>query len=268
MTSAPSILVDSHVHYHDCFSWSGFLDAASANLAQARRALRIDANSPGCLILVESAGVHAFDALLEGRAPVRPLGWEIDTTDEPCSLLLRCGGRAPIVVGAGRQIVTADRLEVLALGFRGNVPDGRPARDVVQEVAACGALAVIPWGFGKWLGARGRIVRQLMEQDHGGLLCLGDNGGRPRAAARPWLFRAAERRRVPILAGSDPLPMPWQVRRVGSYGFVLDGWGQTSRPLQAITARIRASRQSPPVFGELSSVASVVRAQVGLRWAL
>lgn len=268
MTQHASLLVDSHAHFHDCFSWGTFLDSASANLARARREVPVGAESPGCLILVESAGVHAFDALMDGRTPARSLGWEIDRTDEPCSLLLRRHGRAPIVMGAGRQIVTAERLEVLALGFRGNVPDGRPVREVVQEVTARGALAVVPWGFGKWLGARGRILRTLIEENDGSLLCLGDNGGRPRVARRPRLFAAAEERGVPVLAGSDPLPMPWQVRRVGSYGFVLDGWDQTARPLEAITARIRASRQSPPVFGELSSAASVVRAQIGVRWAL
>ncbi|MDQ3773097.1 MAG: hypothetical protein M3461_01245 [Pseudomonadota bacterium] len=34
---------------------------------------------------------------------------------------------------AGRQIVTAERLEVLALGFEGFVPDGEPIRGVIDR---------------------------------------------------------------------------------------------------------------------------------------
>jgi hypothetical protein len=71
---------------------------------------------------------------------------------------------------------------------------------------------------------------------------------------------------VPVLNGSDPLPLPGQSERVGSYGFVLDGWQPTLRPASAITARVHALRQSPPAFGELSSVAVMVRTQLALRW--
>lgn len=51
---------------------------------------------------------------------------------------------------AGRQIVTAEKLEVLALGTDLDIDDGRPIREVLSLVTENGGLPVIPWGAGKW----------------------------------------------------------------------------------------------------------------------
>jgi hypothetical protein len=96
--------------------------------------------------------------------------------------------------------------------------------------------------------------------------CLGDNGCRPGALPRPGLFARAEEQRVPVLGGSDPLPVPAHVTRPGSYGFVLDAWHPEARPGQAIVRRIQKMQQSPPAFGTLSSFPGLLRSQIELRW--
>jgi hypothetical protein len=273
------LLADGHVHFHRCFTWPAFLEAATVNLARARARLGLAADVPACLMLTESAGVSAYRVLSREPSALRSSGWHVGSTDEACSLVvsrrralphghlcLESSRREAIIVVAGRQIVTAERLEVLALALGDEVPDGRPCREVLREVTDRGALAVIPWGVGKWLGRRGRLVRDLIAGGCEVPFCLGDNGGRAGAMGRPSLFDVAERSGVPVLAGSDPLPMPEQVCRVGSYGFVLGDWQATSRPAAKVTAKLRELRGSPPAFGELASIPTMVRAQLALRW--
>jgi hypothetical protein len=191
--------------------------------------------------------------------------WSLDIQNETDSILLRHESGETIIIVPGRQIVTAEKLEVLALGTTAKFPDGQPIRAVVQSVTRHGAVAVIPWGLGKWWGRRGRIVRGLVDVRHDLPFCLGDNGGRARRLPRPSLFQAADDRGIPVLAGSDPLPLPHHVTRAGSYGFVLEDWSETSRPANAIKERLRALTHSPATFGCLSSTMAMVRAQLGLR---
>jgi hypothetical protein len=215
-------------------------------------------------MFTESAGANQYRALADRPALARSLGWQLEHDDEGALLLSRSGD-VNLVLIPGRQIVTAERLEVLALACSRDVPDGRPIRDVLREVVDLDAIAVIPWGFGKWIGPRGRIVRELIDR-RDTPFCLGDNGGRAMTLRRPALFDYAERRSMPVLAGSDPLPMPHQVDRPGSYGFILDRWSTTAHPTNAIKRGLRALTQSPPAFGELSSVTAMIRSQIGLRW--
>jgi hypothetical protein len=261
---SPKLLVDGHVHFHDCFTWQAFLDAAVANFAAARRQLNLGDDSPGCLMFTESAGVNYYQALL--NEPRLASGWHVDKGDDGCSMALSRNGKDTIVIVAGRQIVTREHLEVLALGGRADIPDQQPIGDVLRAVVGSGAIAVIPWGFGKWLGRRGRLLRDLIESESSPPFGLGDNGGRPAMTRRPLLFEWAEHRGLLVLPGSDPLPMRNQIRRPASYGFVLDTWGATSRPAAAIKARIQSLRQSPPVFGKLSSVPRMILSQLEIRW--
>jgi hypothetical protein len=216
-------------------------------------------------MFTESAGANQFRVVTERPSVTRSLGWHVERGDDGCSARIARGNDALLLV-AGRQIVTAERLEVLALGCAHEFPDGGPIREVIRAVVDRGALAVIPWGFGKWIGRRGRIVRDLVEHAGGAPLFLGDNGGRPGVWPRPAVMAWAETQGVRVLGGSDPLPLPHHATRAGSYGFILNGWQDHGSMGLAVTSRIRALQQSPPEFGALSSLPAAVRAQAGLRW--
>src|ERR1700752_369665 len=157
-----SLLVDGHVHFHRCFRWDVFLEFVVRNFAAARRVRGLGPESPGCLLFTEAAGANAYQALLQGSCLNPAAGWRIARADEDSILLARQGGETILVV-PGRQVVTAERLEVLSGGSVMSYPEGQPIRTVLQSVARHGAVAIVPWGFGKWWGRRGRIVRTLMD---------------------------------------------------------------------------------------------------------
>ncbi len=110
---------------------------------------------------------------------------------------------------------------------------------------------MIPWGFGKWWFHRGALVEKVVCRSERPGICLGDNAGRPEIAGRPRLFREAEERGIPVLRGSDPLPMPEQVDRAGSYGFLLEEGFDAGRPAESLRRALRALSSPPRTFGRL-----------------
>lgn len=221
---APVLLADGHVHLHPCFPIGAFLDRAAQNLERAHRAAGLSDEWTGILLFTEGEGVERFEELraMVG-APAGPGGWTAHATEETGSLRLRSRKGAEIVVVAGRQVVTDTRSEVLALCTTARFHDGGALVDRIHEVREAGAVPVLPWGFGKWWGSRGRRLAEIVGALSAGEILLGDNAVRPRGTPEPGLFEEARARGIPVLPGSDPLPFPEQVRRVGSYGAILSG---------------------------------------------
>jgi len=258
-----TMLVDGHVHLHTCFGVEAFLEAALSNFEAARRELG-EPDAIACLLFSESSWSHYFVAFTRGLLERTVPGWRVDSTSEDCSIVACKNGAAPLVFISGRQIVTAERLEVLALGTVREYPDGLPFREALDLAVASGAIPVVPWGFGKWTGARGRAVEEALRSSRAGEIFLGDNGGRPAVAPTPRLFEVARATGVPILPGSDPLPLPGEVGKPGRVGFVLEGPVDTQRPSASIRALLSA-RSQPRRFGRNERLTTFVVRQAALR---
>ncbi len=248
VTSSSVALVDSHVHFHACYDLSAFLDGALRNFPRG---------GTGYLLLTESAGAQWFRRWRDG---LKAQGWRFEPTTEEESLRAVSGAGESLILIAGRQIVTRERLEVLALGRDVEVPDGLPMRDALERIRESGALPVLPWGFGKWWGRRGAVVAEALDQD--GELFLGDNGGR--LGLEPRLFRQARRLGIRVLPGSDPLPFSRHEGLAGSYGFVLPQAVDLERPASTLLRRIRESGQ-PLAFGRRAGLPRFLRDQVGMQ---
>lgn len=257
-------LVDAHVHLYPCFPPAAFLDAAAANIAAASAALGLATATPGVLMLTEIAGMDAFGALAAGGLDCG--AWQITPSAEPVALHATCPDRPPLVLVAGRQIVSRERLEILALGVRGGPPDDKPAREVLAALAATDALTVLPWGLGKWTGRRKTLARDLLQRPPVARLYAGDNGGRPAVLPRPRLLAFAERHGCPVLPGSDPLPLAVEVGKPGRYGFVAECALDPERPFGALRRWLDDRRASPAPYGRLERLAVVVHRQAALRW--
>jgi len=227
------------------------LDSAATNFRRAAASpANVGAGMPiGCLALAETARDHAFAALSAQDARWRPRRWTVRPTSDAAAITLRSPDNDELVMLAGSQIATAERLEVLALATTQRYPDGRSLRETLESLAADGISAVIPWGFGKWWFGRGRLVMEIMECSEVRPFLLGDSGGRPRVAPRPKLFREAERRDLPVLPGTDAFPYRSQQCKAGSFGFVLDSWCADDRPAAEFRSQLGRLQRSPPWFG-------------------
>ena len=262
------VLVDAHVHMYDCFNVAGVLDAAAANFARAARARSGAASFDGVLCLVEGANERFVDGVRTQRLGRVWRGshgyWELEEGDEPETLKFRCG-HSRLVVIAGRQLVTRERLEVLALGTTAPLRDGDAIDATLHAVRSAGAAAVLPWGVGKWLGARGAVVDRILAEPEWRGVFLGDNGNRLRYGRDPKRFAAARLAGRSVLPGSDPLPLPGQEARVGGYGFAVDVDLDPLRPAAGLLAHLSSGAAVAP-FGEREGFRGFVGKQVALRF--
>jgi ubiquinone/menaquinone biosynthesis C-methylase UbiE len=262
---AAIILVDAHVHVHACTDVALMLDSAAGSFAAAAAA--VDARHwNGVLMLTEMRRDDWFSTLASTQ---RYGDWEVQLpVQEPFALRVRSGARELLIV-AGRQIVTSEGIELLTLGTREVIPDGLDLELSLRKAAHSDALPVLPWAAGKWLGRRRRDIAAALLGPAASLLPValpGDNGGRPWFWPRPGEYSAARRLGRALVSGSDPLPLPGDERRVGSFGFWLDGALSDDAPGRALRERLRsaAPRDLTP-FGPLQGPLRFLRNQLGLR---
>jgi hypothetical protein len=257
------ILVDAHVHLHPCFDGTLFLNAAAANFRRGAAQVGIPGPYAGCLLLTEMGEERRFQSLRSGERG--GVSWEIQPTEEDCSLVAQRITGERLFLIAGRQIATADGIEVLALGRDAEIPDGLELGETLDRVRDGGALPVLPWGFGKWWLHRGSLVEEMFRRRGGAEVFLGDNGGRLAMSGPPRLFRESRAQGVPVLPGSDPLPLPEHCIRAGSYGFVLSGPLDEAHPAACILRAIRRLKGQPRVFGRRAGLPSFLHDQAALR---
>jgi hypothetical protein len=175
-------------------------------------------------------------------------------------------GHLRLSVIVGRQLVTRERLEVLAVGTTAPLRDGDSIEATLNAVHAVGAAAVLPWGVGKWLGGRGAIVDGILANPKWSHVFLGDNGNRLRYGPEPERFASARRAGRCVLPGSDPLPLPGEERRVGSYGFAVDVELDPLRPAAGLLALLQ-SGATFKAFGQREGLGGFFGKQLALRLA-
>jgi hypothetical protein len=229
------VVVDTHGHIdvrHDL----------KASLSHAHRSLAALGPPEGAglaLVLTERHGEHLFADMQ--RNPGCIPGLAVRPTDDAAALRIVPAPEEFLTLIAGRQIVTAERLEVLALGTPSlDLADGLSADATLKMVAQAGAFPVVPWSPGKWLGARGRLLGSLLERYRD--LGLADSALRPQGLPTAPLLRRARLAGRAVIAGSDPLPLPGEERRLGSYATAWDdGWD----PGAPATSLLRLLRECP-----------------------
>lgn len=263
------MLVDGHVHIHSCFDIEVLLDAALNNFQSLHHP-----NSAFFLVLTESRSQNYFQRLFQlGQGneenELNLNNWQIVLTDESHSLYAKKSDAESNTQGiyliAGRQIVTLEGLEVLALITDKTFPDGCPIEQTIQSVLNSGGIPVIPWGFGKWIGKRGRRLSELLRSQIPNLF-LADNSGRPIFWTEPAFFKQAKRQGIGILSGSDPFPFESEVKRPGSAGFSISGVLDPSKPAVSLRNLLLQPNSSPKLYGDLETSLNCLRNQVAIQF--
>ena len=285
------IRLDGHAHLYPSFPLLRYLRATLGNLQEGGHATPRMSTSALSLVVALFDGeqnrsthplrrLHRMDQESDSDvAAVLAQGWEVRTTDEACSLHVippraRLGPHrkatdsippTALTFLAGRQLRTAEGFEVLAFPCLDPLPHDRPLTETVERVLQAGALPIIPWGLGKWWLRRGAKLAELLTSDLGAKVLLGDSGNRPRRGSAPHALRLARERGIPVIAGSDPLPLPHQVDRAGSYGSSLQGSLDARRPAEGLRTLLGGLAASPPTFGRRVSLTACLAANIQLR---
>ena len=202
------IVADTHVHSYPFYDLPRQLGAAVRNLSHAAPDATVR-----LLCLTERAGQYVFEALASGD--VKAPGWTISPAGDGSALTAMRAEHECLTVLPGRQFVTAERIEVLALGRDLRIEDGLPLDVTLARVREQEVTPVLPWGLGKWWGARGRLVRNVLDTSAPGDVVFADTCLRPALFPTPALLRKARSRGFLILYGSDPLPRPGEEELTG-----------------------------------------------------
>jgi hypothetical protein len=190
----------------------------------------------------------------------------IERSGDPAGLWICDGDDFRVLLVAGRQWVSACRLEVLALTADTRIRSGGTLEQMISAVQETGAIPVLPWAPGKWMGARGKAVTDWISRNdrHGALLA--DSSFRPAGWKEPAQFGVARSRDIPVLAGTDPLPLRGEDTKVGSYCQVLDVDLDAAHPVQSFRESITGGSPEPRTIGARRSLPEVVRKQIALRF--
>jgi hypothetical protein len=216
----------------------------------------------GALLLAQSARERVFEALRESPSIG---GWDIaEVAGEPETLVGRRDGVSVAIV-CGRQVRAADGLEVLALGTCSSFQDGRAFRATLDDVVSSGAVAVVPWGLGTWVGQRGVQVTEGLRDSKPGVVFVGDNGSRLDLLGMPALVRRLEQDGLRVLPGTDPFPIAADHCRVGRFGFLADIAPDEAAPWRSLRAWLRALTASPRGYGAACDPVRFLRIQGGIQ---
>jgi hypothetical protein len=262
------ILADGHVHIYGCFDLDCLLTSAFENFAAEARRRSLSSDFTGVLLLTETVRENCFQRLAEQARSGQKAGtegWSFHLTRESASLVAQRGAGKSVILIAGRQIVTSENLEVLALATPTMFDDGTPLRRAIELIRAQGGIPVVPWGFGKWWGKRGKHLADLISDGAGQGIFLGDSGGRPAFLPRPYQFQLGEEIMMRILPGTDPLPFAQEAVRPGRFGFAIHRALDHQRPAHSLKQIILDPSICLSPYGSLESPYRFFRNQLGLR---
>jgi hypothetical protein len=249
------ILADAHVHIYNDFNLESLLNGALENFKKMAAQQGIRSPLIAFLFLTETKDENCFSRLTRQatenkKSPSQVFGkWGFQKTREDCSLYGRLNKGEGLYIISGRQIKSENNLEILALGTVEPFKEGRPIQELIHAVGKRGAMPVIPWGAGKWLGTRGRMIKNLLRTREVPPFFLGDTRNRPVFWPKSSIFRQAALKGLKTLPGSDPLPLRSHQKAPGSYGFQLKGEINSDYPFKSISTFLLDPKVSVVPYG-------------------
>ncbi len=257
------ILVDGHVHFHDCFDLGLFLEYTRNNFLRKAQDLGYAKEIAKVICFTESEGVDYFNKLKNyAVSNTKIKNWKFSLTENSNSIKINSDDNDTIIVFAGRQIVTSEKLEVLAIGLEEKINDGLPVNEVIEKVNDLNKIPVLPWGAGKWTGVRGKIIEKIILSAHNGDVFLGDNGNRPVFWSEPGLIELGRSKQIFNLPGSDPLPVKSGMKNAGKSGFILDGKLNLIKPFDDFLSKVKILNKQPKTFISLESPLMFLKNQI------
>ena len=124
LTAATGWLADTHAHLYSCFPIQQYFESAIRNIDRVHG----PGGGTGCLLVAETATDRSFSRLVESAPRTLPGGFTLHATSEPTSFVVAAEAGTRLALIGGRQIVTAEGLEVLVFGGAADdAADGRAA---------------------------------------------------------------------------------------------------------------------------------------------
>jgi hypothetical protein len=252
-------VVDFHGHIYPQYDTDRLLTSMVEN---SRRRFP-DVQAPSVICLAERTGQRWFKDTVAKGIHKMDCGWSCKPCADKLSMRLEKEDHVVFVV-SGRQIVSAERLEVLALASDLVLDDGLPIAIIIERIKENGGLPVLPWSPGKWMGKRGKVVERVLAEGGPTEIFVGDTSMRPALYSGGKVFSSSKRDGFAHLPGSDPLPLSGEEKRVGVFSACIEI--PCIQPAVEIRDSIR-SGQFPKFPSSKAGVISVCSRLIRLRLA-
>ncbi|NNE07352.1 MAG: hypothetical protein HKN20_02195 [Gemmatimonadetes bacterium] len=213
------LLIDTHYHLYPSHRAGVAVRSLLANLDTIRRTgpgTENDTEDDLAAILLAIDATDPLAALLKNRDSLHREGITLES-DSARGMLTCARDGITATLFPGRQFLSTERIEVIALGEMPAPAAAAPLSHILASIEDAGCVAVVPWSPGRWTGKRGRIVNDaLAKRERGGVL-LGEIALRPAFAPATRVHRGAGKRGAPFLYGTDPLPARGDERMGGRF---------------------------------------------------
>jgi hypothetical protein len=265
------ILFDVHVHIYDCFSLQNFFDSAIKNFKNEIRKNGIDADFQAVIVLTDWIKENWFQYFIDSIDKNKMVykntidNWSFHRTKENISLVARRPDGENIFIVAGKKIITSENLEILALATNTEFDVGIPLVAILDQIIKNDAIPVIPWAVGKWIGKRGKVIKDLLDNTSKPDFFLCDNGNRPNFWPRPPLFDYAEKKGFRVLAGSDALHFASESYRVGNFANLTHGAIDPDYPAMDLKKMLLDPKTRIRTYGKLEKPVRFFRNQMAMQ---
>lgn len=248
-------LIDAHAHIQDCYNIKDYFYSVYKNFSDIANRENISNGWIGVLFLTEVKELNFFNKLKsEGiKKSLEENDFCLTKTLEDSSIILSDKNERKLIIIAGKQIITENNIEVLALGTSIDIEYGNSLESTIDQVLNTGAIPVLPWGVGKWLGKRKEILLEYIKSNNSKKFFLGDNGGRPIFWSTPKIFSIGTQFNHFVLPGSDALAISSEYNKTGSFGFSLESEIDLKKPSESLKNSIQNMEKQPKIFGKLES---------------
>ena len=203
-------LIDTHLHLYPCHDVVTALETLTSNLS-----LVGDQEACKAGFVLDRQDCHFFEDALQGKYnfPEREFTLQPVFKGDFLAVKNRMGTS---YLWGGFQTVTAENLEVASVFLKERPPENQPFLKTIDWILNKGGIPVIPWGLGKWLFERGKILEQVLKTYTPEQIVFSDSALRPCFWPSTFLHRA-RKNGFKILCGSDPLPLSGEEKVFGTY---------------------------------------------------
>ena len=256
------LLIDSHVHIHQCYNLDEYLASTFSNFSSFANGIENGKDWIGVLFLTEIEGVNYFNLIKSSDAKIDSTKFVVYKTIEDNSVIISNRSEQKIILIAGRQIIAKDGIEVLAVGITKDCSSGKSLDITIDEINSKGGIPILPWGVGKWLGKSKKVIKKFIENNKNKNFFLGDNSSRPKLWLEPDIFELGRKSNHFVLPGTDSLAIQSEVNKTGTYGFILNTEINLNEPTEDLLVQISNLKFQPKSFGKLETLLKFFKNQI------
>lgn len=242
------IIADTHVHLYPCYDYS----LALKNLALNLSSLCPD-DTVKAAFLTDRFQYRFHEDFLMGKIKTEDQGLTLTLGPDMKTLILKTE-KTQVYLFPGYQINCAEKIELIGMGLLTPIHDGLSLEETLKEIRSQRAIPILPWGAGKWLFKRGKIIERLIPLAKDYSLLFADTFMRPALMPDSRIIRQIRTVQKNLLAGSDPLPMKGEEKILGRYSTLFEGEFDPLNPLFSMQSILLSGFQPFIPLGKRASL--------------